>query len=63
MRKHQISVFVFQERAASGFPGRAEMDARSFHLETWEKDGLRYFVIGDASGEDIRALSDLLKGV
>jgi anti-sigma factor RsiW len=63
VRKHQISVFIFQERAASGFPGLAEMDARSFHLETWEKDGLRYFVIGDASAEDIRSLSDLMKGM
>ncbi len=63
VRKHQISVFIFQERAASGFPGLAEMDARSFHLETWEKDGLRYFVIGDASAEDIRSLSNLMKGV
>jgi len=62
VRKHQISAFIFQERALpAGFMRQTSIDARSFHLESWEKGGLRYFVIGDASPEDLRALSDLLK--
>ena len=60
IRKHQISVFIFQERAVPrDFVREGPIDARSFHLETSARDGLRYFVIGDASPEDIRALSDL----
>jgi anti-sigma factor RsiW len=62
IRKHQISAFIFQERAvASDFPVAGEMDARSFHLESWKQNGLRYFVISDVSPEDLRALSALLK--
>jgi anti-sigma factor RsiW len=63
VRKHQISVFIFQERAIPGkFPNVGPIDARSFRLETWTHNGLRYFVIGDAGREDIQALSNLLKG-
>jgi anti-sigma factor RsiW len=63
IRKHQISVFIFQERAVpSDFPAAQATDARSFHLETWKRDGLRYFVVGDAGAEDLRALGNLLKG-
>jgi anti-sigma factor RsiW len=62
VRKHQISVFIFQERAVPGrFPNAGPMDARSFRLESWVKNDLRYFVIGDAGREDIQALSNLLK--
>jgi anti-sigma factor RsiW len=63
VRKHQISVFVFQDQAAGGGL-RAESGLRkrlSFNLESWDQDGLRYFVIGDASAEDIGKLTDLLK--
>jgi anti-sigma factor RsiW len=62
VRKHQISVFIFQERAIPGkFPTVGPIDARSFRLETWTHNQLRYFVIGDAAPEDIQALSKLLK--
>jgi len=62
VRKHQISVFIFQERALPGrLPNMGPTDARSFHLETWTHNNLRYFVIGDAAREDIQALSNLLK--
>ncbi len=63
VRKHHISVFVFQERA---LPTR--MDERplspkkvAFNIETWSQSGLRYFVIGDASAADIDALAKLFK--
>ncbi|MGB9204067.1 MAG: zf-HC2 domain-containing protein [Terriglobales bacterium] len=61
VRKHQISVFIFQVKALPlGFASAVEMDARSFHLERWQHDGLQYFAISDAAPEDLRALSDLL---
>lgn len=62
VRKHQVSVFIFPEKAVpQDFPGTALVDARSFHLETFERNGLRYFVIGDVAADDIRTLGDLLK--
>jgi anti-sigma factor RsiW len=62
VRKHQISVFIFQAKALPLDFARAEgMDAQSFHLESWQRDGLQYFVIGDVAPEDLRALSELMK--
>jgi anti-sigma factor RsiW len=63
VRKHHISVFVFQERSL-----QASLDENSFspkhlpfNLETWSQGGLRYFVIGDASTADIDGLAKLFK--
>jgi anti-sigma factor RsiW len=63
VRKHHISVFVFQERSL-----RAKLDENSlspknlpFNMETWSQGGLRYFVIGDASAADIDSLAKLFK--
>ena len=63
VRKHHISVFVFQERS---LPARLDEDyllpkKLPFNLETWSQDGLRYFVIGDASTADINKLAKLFK--
>jgi anti-sigma factor RsiW len=63
VRKHHISVFVFQERSLP-----ASLDKKSpspkkllFNMETWSRGGLRYFVIGDASAADIDSLAKLFK--
>ncbi len=61
LRKHRISVFVFQEeafqrRSEQYFPAAKDL---SFNMETWSRDGLRYFVIGDANAADIHELSKL----
>ncbi len=63
IRKHQISVFIFQDRAVGSDLGSSSQPRRglSFNLESWNQDGLRYFVIGDASADDIRTLAELLK--
>ena len=63
VRKHQISVFIFQDRALSrGLSTDAPvMRKLSFNAKTWSQDGLRYFVVGDAAPEDIQGLSELLK--
>src|ERR1700733_1639447 len=62
VRKHHISVFVFQERS---LPARLDENPVSkkqpFNLETWSQGGLRYFVIGDASTADIDSLAKLFK--
>jgi anti-sigma factor RsiW len=65
VRKHHISVFVFQERSLK-LPARLEENSLSpkklpFNMETWSQGGLRYFVIGDASAADIGILAKLFK--
>jgi anti-sigma factor RsiW len=43
---------------------RADDAARSglsFNVRSWSHDGLQYFVIGDASAQDLDKLSELLK--
>jgi anti-sigma factor RsiW len=63
VRKHNISVFIFQARdiqqmlTSEGQVGKK----LSFNVESWSHDGLRYFVMGDASAEDIHKLSRLLR--
>jgi anti-sigma factor RsiW len=62
VRKHLISVFIFQARALPlDFASAEEMNARSFNLESWRRNGLQYFAISDVAPEDLRALSVLLK--
>jgi anti-sigma factor RsiW len=65
VRKHHISVFVFQERSFR-LPGGLNENSFapknvSFNMETWSQGGLRYFVIGDASAADIDSLAKLFK--
>jgi len=64
LRRHEISVFIFPERA---FPGNREERSRivkevSFHLEAWSHAGLWYCLVGDVSSNDIGNLAELLKG-
>jgi anti-sigma factor RsiW len=63
VRKHEISVFIFQEAAVrEAFPSDSgPVKHVSFNFESWEQNGLRYIVIGDASTDDIGKLTDLVK--
>jgi anti-sigma factor RsiW len=62
VRQHQISVFIFQERAVGDVRAQdAAPSALSFNVRTWSHNGLRYFVIGDAGGQDLDKLSELIK--
>jgi anti-sigma factor RsiW len=63
VRKHEISVFLFQERALHGKwdESSAAKKELSFNIATWSQGGLRYFVIGDASTADINNLAKLLR--
>lgn len=63
VRKHHISVFVFQERSLRPGLGEDSLPSKNlpFHMETWSQGGLRYFVIGDASVADVDSLAKLFK--
>ena len=63
VRKHEISVFIFQEGALRGKwdDSSAATKKLSFNVATWGQGGLRYFVIGDASTADINNLAKLFK--
>jgi len=61
---HHISLFIFREQPelARSFPAQdLERSVLQLHIETWSAQGLRYFVVGDASEDVIRELGDLLK--
>jgi anti-sigma factor RsiW len=62
IRKHQISVFIFQDRGgdSASLPS-SPVQEFSFHVESWTKNGLRYFVVGDVGNDDLEALGKLLR--
>jgi anti-sigma factor RsiW len=62
LRKHHISVFIFQDREVH-LPLTTGARSSSFNTQTWSQSGLRYFVVGDVSEDDLSGLSDLLKSV
>lgn len=62
-RKHRLSVFVFQDRAMwknLGTQNKPEQ-RESYWVENFSVSGLRYFVVGDTSAENVKQLSDLMK--
>lgn len=61
LRKHEISVFIFPDRAGQNASLSGPLQMRSFTFEDWAQNGLRYFVVGDVGGSDIEALSKLLR--
>jgi anti-sigma factor RsiW len=63
VRKHHLSVFVFQEQSMRGRLDENSLAPKQlpFNMETWSQDGLRYFVIGDASAADVDSLAKLFK--
>lgn len=62
VRKHEVSVFIFQDRGEEtvSLPS-GPLRELSFNVENWTQNGLRYFVVGDVSADDIQALSKLLR--
>jgi anti-sigma factor RsiW len=61
--KHQISVFIFQNRAdLSRLNSGSSLSSKlAFNTETWTNGGLWYFVLGDANPSDVHDLSELLR--
>jgi hypothetical protein len=59
-------VLIFQEstRLEQLLSGRQMWGTpASFNLTTWTQDGLRFFVVSDASPADLTELSNLLRQV
>lgn len=63
LRKHQISVFILQDRPGVTPPGTGVLTTRQkgFNIETWSAAGLRYVVVGDTPPTDVHDLSELLR--
>ena len=64
--KHKISVLIAQDSSTlgSGLPFSGGLAVRdSFNVETWEKDGLRFYVISDAEKATVHRLAQALQGV
>lgn len=62
-RKHRLSVFVFQERATWTNLGTQDKPEQreSYWVENFSVNGLRYFVIGDTSAQNVQQLSELMR--
>ena len=61
-RRHEISVFIYQDRGdATAALASAPVSMLSFTVESWTKNGLRYFAVGDVGAQDIESLSKLLR--
>ncbi len=61
---HHVSVFIFRDQPelARAFSARDSFrDVLNFHVESWSANGLRYFLVGDASGDSIQQLAGLWK--
>ncbi len=62
IRKHELSVFIFQDRGGEAARlSSGPISEFSFNVEGWTKNGLRYFVVGDVSADDVDSLSKLLR--
>jgi anti-sigma factor RsiW len=61
IRKHEISVFIFPEDLVALRAAPQDGKERSFNLQTFTQDGLRYIVFGDVARDDISKLSALLQ--
>ncbi len=64
VRQHHVSVIVVQNRG--DFPrllpsAEEQWRSRAFNVESWSRDGLRFFVISDAAPENVSRLAELLK--
>ena len=54
VRQHQISVFIFQQRGGqTAICSSSPVSRLSFTMESWTKNGLRYFVVGDVGAQDV----------
>lgn len=63
LRKHQLSVFIFQDQGDNAAWESAPLSQLSFTFETWSKNGLRYYVVGDVPAADVESLSKLFRNV
>lgn len=63
IRQHNLSLFIFPERALSAScSGTQSISELNFHIQSWSQNGLCYFVVGDVNHDDLNKLAVLLKG-
>ena len=65
LRKHRLSVFVLPERPGTPSPLPDVSPRDSTHhlrIDSFERGGLRFAVVGDTSAEDVEALGRLFGG-
>jgi anti-sigma factor RsiW len=58
LRQHKISIFVFQARDVHGRPSAGN---HTFTVNAWEQNGLQFYLITDAAGEEAGKLRELLE--
>jgi anti-sigma factor RsiW len=64
IRKHQVSVFIFQERAVGHLPksdSTLQRQQETFNFCSWTQNGLHYFVIGGMAADDLSKIADLFR--
>jgi anti-sigma factor RsiW len=61
IRQHNLSVFIFPEHATANACGLNRTSHLNFHIESWSRNGLCYFIIGDVNADDLEKLAVLLK--
>jgi anti-sigma factor RsiW len=61
LRKHQISVFIFPDKAVSSQLSVGTREENTFAVESWTQGELRYLVIGDVGPDDMAKLRQLFK--
>jgi anti-sigma factor RsiW len=61
LRKHRLSVFIFQDGQAWPKWMNGQSTELSFHMESWSQNRLRYVIVGDVTDADIHALAELLR--
>jgi anti-sigma factor RsiW len=61
---HHASVFIFRDQPELAHALSAQesfRDVLNFHVESWSANGLRYFLVGNASDDSIQQLASLRK--
>jgi anti-sigma factor RsiW len=64
IRKHQVSVFIFQERAVGHLPksdSTLQRQQETFGFRSWSQNGLHYFVLGGVAGDDLSKIAELFR--
>lgn len=64
IRKHQVSVFIFQEHAVGSLShsrSTVQRQQATFNFSSWSQNGLYYVVMGDLAGGDLAKIADLFK--
>jgi anti-sigma factor RsiW len=58
VRQHKISIFVFQARDVHGEPSAG---GQNFVVNSWQQNGLQFYVVTDAAKENTERLRTLLE--